>query len=78
LRRWVGKVIVREARGRGIESCRVQKKKFSIRDIWSRFYHFGLKPLVKTGTKGSLEPGQKTQYVVVYELIRITESQAFH
>ena len=44
LRRWVGKVIVREARGYGIESRRAQKI-FSVRNIWSRFYHLGVKPL---------------------------------
>ena len=37
-------------------------KNFSIMDIWSRFYHLGLKSLVVP----VLKPGQKAQSVVVY------------
>ena len=46
------------------------KKKFSVRDILSRFCHPRLLsqkpcPGSKTGTKASLEPGQKAESVVV-------------
>ena len=51
------------------------KNIFSVRDILSRFCHPGQKasrllsrkpcPGSKTGTKASLEPGQKTEFVVV-------------
>ena len=65
---------MRQTIGLEFESRRVQKK-FSVRDILSRFYHPGQKPpellsrqsnpSSKTGTNGPLEPGQMARSVVV-------------
>jgi len=49
------------------------KKNFSVRDILSRFCHPVSRkscPGSKTGTKASLEPGQKVESVVVFILFK--------
>ena len=74
LRRWVGKVIVHEAGGRGIKSRRVQKKISRQGHLVlvlppgtkaSRLLSRKPSPGSKTRTKGSLEPGQTVQSAVV-------------
>ena len=55
------------------------KKKFSVWDILSRFYHPGQKPpafcperripVPKPGTNGPMEPGQKAVFVVVFSAL---------